>query len=418
MPVLRDYLANVRRFSPDARRYLWVSALQGMGQGVFQLLFNFYILSLGHQEGFLGFLISLPSFTALIFVLYAGYISDRIGRRATFLLGGVVSGLAQLLMLLSPTPAMLILASILRGIGASLFGATTAPFLMENSTPAERTHLFSFNAGISTMSSFVGNIASGALPAFFAWLFRVNAQSTKAYGWSLAITTLLTLATLLPMLGLRRDKPLTQRQIISPFAALKEQRGSMTRLLLPSLIISMGAGLLIPFLNIFFRNRYGLSDSAIGTLYAVSSLGMGVAILLAPILAERWGKAMTVVATQGLSIPFLILMGFVPNLPLAILSFFMRMALMNLSGPVYQTMVMEEADESSRTTAASLYNMIWSMGRAISPSLSGPIQQAYGFDPVFGLTIFSYAISIYMVYRWFVWKRPQPSRLEAESRLP
>jgi len=262
------------------------------------------------------------------------------------------------------------------------------------------------------------NIASGALPAFFAWLFRVNAQSTKAYGWSLAITTLLTLATLLPMLGLRRDKPLTQRQIISPFAALKEQRGSMTRLLLPSLIISMGAGLLIPFLNIFFRNRYGLSDSAIGTLYAVSSLGMGVAILLAPILAERWGKAMTVVATQGLSIPFLILMGFVPNLPLAILSFFMRMALMNLSGPVYQTMVMEEADESSRTTAASLYNMIWSMGRAISPSLSGPIQQAYGFDPVFGLTIFSYAISIYMVYRWFVWKRPQPSRLEAESRLP
>lgn len=143
-----------------------------------------------------------------------------------------------------------------------------------------------------------------------------------------------------------------------------------------------------------------------------------MAILLAPILAERWGKAMTVVATQGLSIPFLILMGFVPNLPLAILSFFMRMALMNLSGPVYQTMVMEEADESSRTTAASLYNMIWSMGRAISPSLSGPIQQAYGFDPVFGLTIFSYAISIYMVYRWFVWKRPQPSRLEAESRLP
>jgi len=85
----------------------------------------------------------------------------------------------------------------------------------------------------------------------------------------------------------------------------------------------------------------------------------------------------------------------------------MRMALMNLSGPVYQTMVMEESDESTRTTAASLYNMIWSMGRAISPSISGPIQQVYGFDPVFGLTIGSYAISVYMVYRWFVWRRPR-----------
>lgn len=405
MHVLREYLNNLRRFSPDARRYLWVSALQGTGQGVFQLFFNFYILSLGHQEGFLGFLISLPSITALFFILYAGYISDHIGRRAAFLLGGVVSGVAQLAMLLLPTPAMLIISGILRGIGASLFGAATAPFLMENSSPAERTHLFSLNSGIGTMSSFVGNFVGGALPALFATLLLVDAQSSVAYGWSLGVTTLLSLLALLPILKLRPDKPAAHTKVVSPFAALREHRTSMIRLLLPSLIISMGAGLLIPFLNLFFRNRYNLSDGAIGALFGVGSLGMGLAILLAPILAERWGKAMTVVITQGLSIPFMVILGFMHHLPLAMVSFLVRMALMNLSGPVYQTMVMEEADESTRTTAASLYNMIWSMGRAISPGVSGPIQQAYGFDPVFGLTIGSYAISVYMVYRWFVQPR-------------
>lgn len=409
MAILHDYWNNVRRFSPDARRYLWVSALQGMGHGVFQLFFNFYILSLGHQEGFLGLLISLPSITALFLVLYAGYISDRIGRRAAFLLGGIVSGVAQLGMLLLPQPGMLVISGILRGVGMSLFGAATAPFLMENSTPSERTHLFSFNSGISTMSSFIGNFAGGTLPAIFALLLRVDPQSSRAYGWSLAVTTLLSVLALLPILKLRHDKPAAQRNIISPFAAVRQHRGSMVKLLLPSLIISLGAGLLIPFLNLFFRNRYDLSDSTIGALFGFGSLGMGLAILIAPILAERWGKAMTVVITQGLSIPFMIIMGFVYNLPLAVVSFLMRMALMNLSGPVYQTMVMEEADESTRTTAASLYNMIWSMGRAISPSISGPIQQGYGFDPVFGLTIGSYAVSVFMVYRWFVWRRPRPS---------
>ncbi|MBN1922865.1 MAG: MFS transporter [Anaerolineae bacterium] len=407
MHVLHDYLENIRRFSPDARRFLWVSALQGTGHGVFQLFFNFYILSLGHQEGFLGLLISLPSMTALFFVLYAGYITDKIGRRSAFFLGGILSGIAQIIMLLLPTPAVLILSGILRGIGMSLFGAATAPFLMENSSPSERTHLFSFNSGISTMSSFIGNFAGGALPAAFAWLLHVDAQSSRAYGWSLAMTTLLSLLALLPILKLRPDKPNAQRKIVSPFAALQEHRGAMVKLLLPSLIISMGAGLLIPFLNLFFRSRYQLGDGTIGMLFGFGSLGMGLAILIAPILAERWGKAMTVVVTQGLSIPFMIVMGFVYNLPLAIISFFMRMALMNLSGPVYQTMVMEESDESTRTTAASLYNMIWNMGRAISPSISGPIQQVYGFDPVFGLTIGSYAISVYMVYRWFVWRRPR-----------
>ncbi|MBN1262345.1 MAG: MFS transporter, partial [Anaerolineae bacterium] len=152
----------------------------------------------------------------------------------------------------------------------------------------------------------------------------------------------------------------------------------------------------------FFRFRFALPDDVIGNLFGFGSLGMGLATLIAPVLAENWGKAKTVVITQGLSIPFLIILGFVPSLPLAIVSFLMRMALMNLAGPVYQTMVMEEADEHSRGMAASLYSMIWNLGRAVSPSVSGPIQEVYGFDPVFITTIVTYALSVYLVYHWFV----------------
>jgi hypothetical protein len=46
--------------------------------------------------------------------------------------------------------------------------------------------------------------------------------------------------------------------------------------------------------------------------------------------------------------------------------------------------------------------MIWNFGRAVTPSISGPIQEAYGFSPVFITTILSYALSVYLVYRWFV----------------
>jgi MFS family permease len=304
---------------------------------------------------------------------------------------------------------MLILSRVLSGLGNSLFSVTASPFLMEQSTESERTYLFSFNSGISTVSSFAGNFVGGMLPAFFALRLGVSPQSSSAYAWSMGVTTVLMGLSLIPLVFLRSDGRRADRKPAMPFRSAWEQRGIMTKLLLPSLIISVGAGLLIPFMNLFFRSRFMMSDGAIGQLFGFGALGMGIAFLVAPVLAERWGKARMVVITQGLSVPFLIILGFVPNLPLAILAYLVRMALMNLSSPVYQTLVMEEVDENSRGMAASLYSMIWNFGRAISPSVSGPIQVAYGFNPIFVATIVMYALSVYLLYIWFVRGRTRPA---------
>lgn len=407
--VFHEYVYNVRKFSPPARLYLVVSTLQGIGGGIFQLFFNFYIISLGYREDFLGVLISIPSLVALVVALFAGYLSDLIGRKRAFFGGGALMVFSQLIMLLVPTPLMLVLSRVLSGLGNSLFSVTASPFLMEQSTESERTYLFSFNSGISTVSSFAGNFVGGMLPAFFALRLGVSPQSSSAYAWSMGMTTVLMGLSLIPLVFLRSDGRRADRKPAMPFRSAWEQRGIMTKLLLPSLIISVGAGLLIPFMNLFFRSRFTMSDGAIGQLFGFGALGMGIAFLVAPVLAERWGKARMVVITQGLSVPFLIILGFVPNLPLAILAYLVRMALMNLSSPVYQTLVMEEVDENSRGMAASLYSMIWNFGRAISPSVSGPIQVAYGFNPIFVATIVMYALSVYLLYIWFVRGRTRPA---------
>ncbi|MBN1488070.1 MAG: MFS transporter [Anaerolineae bacterium] len=408
MNTLKAYIYNVKCFSSQARLYLFVSMLNGIGMGIFQLFFNFYILSLGYEEDFLGILISIPSLTGLLVALFSGYVSDLIGRKRAFILGGLITVIGQGCMLAFPTTGALIVSSALRGLGQSLFNITASPFLMEHSTERERTHLFSFNAGISTVSSFLGNFIGGGLPLYFGNWLSVGAQTSKAYAWSLGSATILSTLILIPLAFLNVKKRKIAQSPLEPFKVLWQSRRQMFQLLFPSLVLSLGAGLLMPFMNVFFRHRYHLSDHAIGTLFGFGSLGMGIAILLAPVLAEKWGKAKTVVATQGLSIPFLIVLGFIPNLWLAKVSFLIRSALMNLSGPVYQTMIMEEAEEDARGMAASLYNMIWSTGWALSPSISGPVQKAYGFNPVFIMTITMYGLSIALIYVWFVRKRPTP----------
>jgi len=146
---------------------------------------------------------------------------------------------------------------------------------------------------------------------------------------------------------------------------------------------------------------YHEPDPVIGTIMAWGALAMGIGLLIAPPLAERMGKIQLVVVTQGLSIPFLALLGFSPWFWLSGTAYYVRIALMNMSGPVYQTFVMEKVEPGARATVASLVSMANSFGWAFSPSISGWLQVEYGFGPVFVGVLVLYTISVYLYWKFF-----------------
>lgn len=128
---------------------------------------------------------------------------------------------------------------------------------------------------------------------------------------------------------------------------------------------------------------------------------MGIGLIIAPALAERFGKIQIVVLSQALSVPFLMMLGFAPWFGVVLLAYYMRTMLMNMSSPIYSTYVMEQVDPESRGMLASLTSMASNFGWALSPTISGYLQIRYGFGPPFVLTILLYSISIGMYYLWF-----------------
>ena len=171
----------------------------------------------------------------------------------------------------------------------------------------------------------------------------------------------------------------------------------------------------MPFMNIFFRVAYHQPDPVIGNLLAWGALAMGIGLLIAPPLADRIGKIQMVVITQGLSIPFLALLGFAPWFWLSGVAYYARIALMNMSGPVYQTFVMERVEPEARATIASLVNMANNFGRAFSPSISGWMQITYGFAPVYIGVIVTYTIAVYLYWRYFWKTKPDNEWLPAPA---
>ena len=403
--ILGEYSSHIRAFKPNARLYLFNVIITGSVMGIFRLIFNFYALSLGFDEALLGSLITASSFVALIAALPMGYLADTIGRKNSLIISSALLATSVIAMSLWQSEEIFYIMNALSGLAQSLAGVTMSPFLMENSDEKERTYLFSFGQGLTMTMASVGNWIGGYLPTWIGQTQDVSATSSIAYGNSIFIAGIGAVIAIVPLLFIKSPNiTRSQRAVFAPFQYASSHPGLLTKFVLPMLLTSLGAGLIMPFMNVFFRVVHHQPDPVIGTLFAWGSLAMGIGLLIAPPLAERTGKIQLVVITQALSIPFLILLGFSPIFWVGAASYYIRLALMNMSSPVYQTFVMEHVEPSGRATVASLTSMAWNFGWAFSPTISGWLQVNYGFGPAFMGTITLYTISVIMYWAFF-WRR-------------
>ena len=400
---MHEYSIQLRSFSMNARLYLLNVIIVGAAMGVFRLLFNFYVLSLGYDEALLGRLITISNLTALLAALPMGYLADLLGRKYALLHSGALMSASIMGIVLWPSEGTLYGMNVVSGIGQSLGAVSMAPFLMENSGEKERTYLFSFSSGLQMAMASVGNWIGGYLPTWIGNTRGVPAISSQAYAGSLMIVSLTIVVGLIPLIMLRTPRlQLAEKSVFAPIAYASKNPVLLGKLILPMLITAIGAGLIMPFMNLFFRQVHGQPDPVIGSLFAWGSLAMGLGLLLAPPLADRMGKIQFVVVTQSLSIPFLIVLGFSPYFWMSAGAYYIRLTLMNMSSPVYQTFVMEHVEPPARATVASLVSMAWNFGWAFSPTLSGYLQVQYGFGPPFLGTIILYTISTIMYYIFFL----------------
>ncbi len=390
------YWQRLRSFSPNARFYLLGTIITGLSFSIYMLIFNLYIDSRGYPRSFLGELQSLPNLIALFGAVPAGMLVDRIGRRRALLLASAGQTLASFGIVVSPGPWGLRLSMITFGVSQSLWMVSGAPFMMENSTEEERNALFSASFGLQTLVGFFGTLVGGYLPTVFGNVLGVNVESATAYGTTLAGTVALSAMALIPVF-LIKEQPraaIVRVGSVWPWRNLSNPRLA-ARIFVPNIVISMGAAILIPYMNLFFKETFPISDTVLGTLFAVSAVITGTATLASPVLADRWGRIRSLVLTQLTSIPFLLLIGFSGVFWISGIAFWVRAALMNMGNPLYSAFAMEQVTERERATVSGLMGMSWNIGWTIGPYLSGYMQANpnIGFQPIFLITCSLYVVA-------------------------
>lgn len=426
------YLAKTKQFSANAKLVLLYSAFTGLAFGVFRFLFNFYVLSLGdrYNEAFIGTLQTASSFATIAMALPAAYLADRFSQKGIMIITGLLSGLSFLGLVLFPVHWVLIAFNMAAGISMSVRQVAMAPFLMLNTSPDERQWVFSFNFGLMTISGFFGNLLGGWLPTWLGGMFQAGPNDTLSYQLALGSMMLITILSIGPLLRIKMPKPDPTRRVELPWVQLRQHGRLLSRFLIPQIIIGLGAGMMQPFMNIYFRNVYERPDQAVAMVFAIGGLSMAVAQFVGPVLADRFGKIGTVVLTQALSVPFLVTLGIgawvVSSSPaqagvwffVAGIAYIFRLALMNLSNPVYQTFVLEQVPEGTQALMMSLNSLSFQFGWFVMPQVSGWLQVTYGgmgFVPIFFSVAFFYVVAI--VIEWVFFYRPLRQRAQLQPGI-
>ncbi len=399
--MIIDYGGHLKLFSRNARLFLVGIFFVGLNLSIFSLLLNLYFKELGFTEDLIGEILSLGAWGTALISLPAALIIPKFQVKKVLIISVLLAGIFSIMQAGLTERSWLLLASLILGMASSVARVASAPFLMQNSTPKERTYLFSLHFGTYLVASIAGSIGGGYLPGLFSHLAL---SKITAFRGALFVSAGLSLLSLIPFLLMATETKSKKRFDLKKQwnKKLLAERGLLLfRICLPFFILGMGAGLVIPFLNLYFLERFDLPASTIGLLFSLLQVFMLGGILLGPLLSKKFGMIKTVVGTQLSSIPFMLVLAFTYRLPLAVCSFLFRGALMNMSQPLFTNFAMVKVKEEEQTLTNALLMLSWSLSWAVSANLGGRLIKLYSFTIPLLIAIGLYIVSSVLYYFFF-----------------
>lgn len=360
------------------------------------------------DSGLLGTMFTIGSVFCRFF---AGYISDRFGRRVTLMLGAGIVAVAMLALGFQTTLFMLLVFKVVQGVGHAL-NSTSSNAVASEVLPRERMGqgigYFSLH---STLTNAIG-------PTITLALMGVGASALGAqdnYLLPMLVGGGMGVAALLIGASLNYEKKLKE---INPDAVRKPKGIHFTdfierRALLPALMMfftsfSSGAGVYM----IVFAKTSEFSTTVISIYYVVNALvAMGMRFALGAKLDAIRPRTVAVIAIV-LNVLSYALLGFTLSQWAFLLSAVLMGAYNSMLMPAFNAMALKLAPESRSGAASATYWLGFDGGMAVGMLAFGVIID-WGSYPAAFLGAAAY-MTLFGIIAFIVLRKVKPIR-EIES---
>ncbi len=395
---MSTYLRRVLAFSPDIRLFLLYNLLANIGFGTIELVFNFYLIELGHREDFIGEWRAVQTVSMAVAALSIGFWINRFGPWRTIVGGFFIFTLSSFGLGLAEDSLLLYFLGILFGAGLSCLFNPLMPFVMEYAEPSDRQYVAAISFSLISFSIMLGSLVGGFSPSIFVRLVdSIAVGSLAAYRAAILAGALIAAAGLIPLLMMdtprRRWTPRDTKA-----AAQSESDATRKRVRLDVAVfvavgglMSIGVGMVQPFFNVFLKDL-GASDNQVGFIFALGGLTAAVIGLGAPLMANRMGSLNAILLLRLSIVPFYFSLVFAPTIALAVLAFLIRQASISIAWPIDSTFISEVLPARARAGVFGLRSSAWNGGFAFASYVGGRIIVERGYDLTFvSLVVFSSA---------------------------
>ncbi|MEZ4729537.1 MAG: MFS transporter [Caldilineaceae bacterium] len=402
----------------DARLIIISTAVLGISFFGIQMLLNvLYILRLGYSVEYVGLFNASGAFTYILSSLPAAAVGNRIGLRASMVLGGVITvlGLA-ILPAVEYVPATLhtswpILSQIVLTVGWALISINQVPALMAVTTVQNRTSAYALNGVARGVGTFVGTIVGGFLPMIFAQLLRDHVEAPGPYRAALWMGAGLALLGLIPLLLIRPAEPVShsvKQEATTPFPLWP-----VGLLVLHVYLSQLGPASCQFFCSAYMDTTLLLSAATIGLLTGIGQFTTILAPLLTPRLAHRYGNGWTLMtASLGTAVSLLPL-ALIPHWAAAGTGRLGALALAAIWMPALQVFQMELVDPRWRTLTYGIVSMAMGCAYASVGFVGGRLVATWGYATLFSLAIGMTLLGTALM--WGMLRSPRLRMLQARS---
>jgi len=362
--------------SPDARRIFIVQALRAFGYGFGALLLGSTFEARGFSSTQVGLVLGAVTAGIVVAQLMVAQLTDRWGRRRTYLGLHVALAAVGVVFALSSPVWLLIIVALTGALSTEVIesGPFTSIELAMLAGELDR-HIFAKGFGwynaVAAAAGSVGALAAG-VPDVIRKIWPGTPHQDR---WFLllvlvAVAGATVAARLSDRVEMTRDAATAVRR-----SRLGPSRSNVARLGGLFALDSFGGGFVLQaFIVYWLTIRFDAEIGSLGLAFFVMGLLQTASFLTAPVLAGRFGLLNTMVFTHLPSNVLLAVVAFAPSLPVALGLLFARVALSQMDVPTRQAYLMALVQPNERTAAAAYTNTTRYVVRPLGAGLSGVAQ--------------------------------------------
>ena len=342
----------------------------------FILVLNIFLRKQGFSDPEIASFNSLRFIGALIFAFPLGIYIRGKKLKPFFLLAAIIVPITSALIIESvhnETIPLIKLSFLLWGVGMMLMRVCSLPFIIRNTTQDNSTEALSLSASTWSLATiFSGIIISGLdwmnYYSFGSWIIYFNERNI------LWIITILGISAIIFALRISEKAPDNIQKDSTVFSLHKQYDWKVIiKALSPLIMISIGAGLTIPFVNLFFNSVFHLSASEFSILGSITAFLVFTFSLLVPSIRKKYGYWFTIVIVQAISICCLIVMALMElyvnysfALIIALIAYIFRQPLMHMAHPASNELLMNYVGKRNQELISALSSSLWSASWFVS----------------------------------------------------